>query len=121
MSAQSGFTLIELVMTIVILGILVAVAYPKFTDLSTSAENAALESVVGALATGSAVNLALRTYSGAQGVAVADCTDLAGTRAEGLDADYSIAALPIAPGGTATCTVTGPGGGTLTFVGHGVN
>ncbi len=120
-AGERGFTLIEFVMVIVVLGILVATAYPKFTDLSDSAESAALQSVVGSLATGSAVNLALRTYSSAQGVAVTDCADLAGTLAEGLDGDYSITAQPIPPGGTATCTVIGPGGGTLTFVGHGVN
>lgn len=34
---QSGFTLIELVMVIVVLGILAATALPKFTDLSGTA------------------------------------------------------------------------------------
>lgn len=34
---QSGFTLIELVMVIVILGVLAAIAIPKFVDLKTDA------------------------------------------------------------------------------------
>lgn len=52
MTNQKGFTLIELVMIIVILGILAAVAVPKYQDLSSEAKEAAARSSLGSLRSG---------------------------------------------------------------------
>jgi prepilin-type N-terminal cleavage/methylation domain-containing protein len=106
--SQGGFTFVELVTVIVILGILAATAVPKFINVSANARTAAVAGVAGGLESATAINYGGRSVLNTNGVAVTTCTTAASTLTAGaLPANYSFSngAKTVANGVTTICTI----------------
>jgi prepilin-type N-terminal cleavage/methylation domain-containing protein len=101
--AQKGFTLIELVVVIVLLGILGVTALARFQDLSGDAQDAANQGVASEFTSGSSINYAAKSLNALNGfTTIGDTCDEAAT-----DVMISKPAYTFAAGTPAVCGASG--------------
>jgi len=86
-AALKGFTLLELTVVVVLLGLLAAIATPRFIDFTDQAEQAAVENQAKALISNNQINLAA-CKAGSAG-----CVDIVSTGPQACE-DAMIAFLP---------------------------
>lgn len=117
---QEGFTLIELVIIILVLGILAATAIPKFYSLRTEANAAAEKGVVGAVRGGIAILYASNVLNSPTGTFPANLDGAAAAISSPTNALFtSVMETPGVNDGTWTkasgTTYAGPAGRTYTY------
>ena len=121
---QGGYSIMEMLITTVVISILGATAVPKFHGLHDEAKRAGAEGVAAALGSASSSNVVLRAAGKSGTVAIINCSDAAGLLMSGALNGYQITPKIVAPGETTSCTVDHalPGNGTAaTFTVHGIS
>lgn len=116
---QAGFTMIELIVVIVILGVLAATALPKFVDIRSDADTAAIAGVAGAMGSAMSINYGGCLVTGNvvtanKCVKIRACSEVANILQGGaVPAGYTVGPStvgvePSAIGTVAACKVTPP-------------
>jgi prepilin-type N-terminal cleavage/methylation domain-containing protein len=85
---QSGFTLVELVVVVAVIGVLAVIAAPKIVGVATDARKASLTAVASSMTAAMARNYAAREASQSGTSRVRDCRHIVKLMPGGMPAGY---------------------------------
>lgn len=116
-----GFTIIELILVIAVIGILSIVIIPKYINLTTASQINSTRYIAAALSSANAENYAIRIANSANGIAIKNCNSAINLLQGGLPTGYKITSKSVKVDITVNCTLKGPSSTTATFLATGIH
>ncbi|MBE7939297.1 MULTISPECIES: type II secretion system protein [Ramlibacter] len=109
---QAGFTLVEMIIVMVLIGILSVVALPRYLDYSATAKQKALQTAANAISAAATANYT-RKRTGLNGVAVTSCAAAAGLASIESGMAVSAVSASLSSGVIGQCSINYTGSSAL--------
>lgn len=109
MLKYKGFTLVELVVVIIIIGIFATIAIPKYMDMKNAAARANVQMVAGQISSIALVNSVNRTLGTGNAIAIYNCNhalNLISLQNVPAGGTYTLTNSAVSNGELKTCTIT---------------
>lgn len=116
-----GFTLFEVVIVILLIGVLAVVAVPRFISFQLAAETSTLNAIAGALSSANTSNYMTRSLNPSDGKPIHHCAQVSSLLQTKLPEGYTISLLYLPPGKTSSdCIIKNTNGISAKFMGTGI-
>ncbi len=116
-----GYTALELLTAVMVVGIFLIIAIPKFIRISDDARTATTVATAGALSAANAANYCIRKVNAKSGIPINNCTDVESAMQKKLADGYLIQSATVAADHSVSCTLTGPRLTSAVFTATGIN
>lgn len=115
-----GFTFIELMVVIALVAILAVILFPKYFNLSSSAQSNTTNIIASKLNSAARMNYYARTLNSKAGTKITNCRNIGNLLEGGLKPGYSIKSTNIPNNEIVACTLNGPNNSSAIFYARGI-